>query len=54
MATGGRLTLPEHFQDKNSCSWFKGFAVCAAAKGWDNTNKLLCLPMLLSDRTWAI
>ena len=54
MATGGGLALPEPLQDEDSRSWFKRFEVCAAANGWDDTKKLLCLPTLLKGRAWAI
>ena len=54
MATGGGLTLPEHLQEEDSCPWFKPFKVCAAANGWDDVKKLLRLPMLLKDHSWAI
>ena len=54
MATGGGLALPKHLQDKDACSWFKRFEVCAATNGLDNAKKLLCLPTLLRGRVWAI
>ena len=54
MATGGGLALPKHLQDKDACSWFKRFEVCAATNGLDNTKKLLCLPTLLRGHVWAI
>jgi len=49
MATGGGLALPEPLQDKNSCSWFKRFEVCAAANGWDAARMLLRLPIISKD-----
>jgi len=35
-------------------AWFKWFEVCAAANGWDEVKKLLCLSTLLTSHTWAV
>ena len=51
---GVSLALPELLQDGDVKSWFRCFAVCAAASEWNAEKQLLRLPTLLRGQTWGI
>jgi len=55
IAAGGQgIALPEPLQDADAKSWFRCFEICSTANGWEEAKQLLCLPMLLRGRAWAV